>query len=75
MDPDTRNARRQVQGAINCRVSPTPCPAPQTVACAREVAGLIGLDEDACRSPLFAEVFTGNRGENGISPECPSASG
>lgn len=60
-DPDDSNTRRQIQHAIYVRVAPTTVAAPQLVACATDVAELIGLDAQACETDAFAQVFTGNR--------------
>jgi len=62
------NSRRQVTGACYSRVSPTRVSNPNLVAYAREVAELLGLDEEACRSERFAEIFVGNRLLPGMEP-------
>ena len=67
-DPSMDNVPRQVTGACYTRVSPTPVSAPKLVAYSPEVAGLLGLSEQACRSEAFAEVFTGNRLLPGMDP-------
>jgi uncharacterized protein YdiU (UPF0061 family) len=67
-DPDTRNRRRQVEGACYSRVKPTPVAAPRLVAYAREVAELLGLSVEACESKDFARVFTGNQLLPGMQP-------
>jgi serine/tyrosine/threonine adenylyltransferase len=67
-DPETGPRRRQVTGASYSRVSPTPVIRPELVACASEVAELIGLDPAQCARPEFAEVFTGNRLLPGMDP-------
>jgi uncharacterized protein YdiU (UPF0061 family) len=67
-DPDTRNRRRQVEGACYSWVAPTPVRAPQLVAYSREAARLLGLSDDDCRSEAFAAVFTGNRLVDGMQP-------
>jgi len=67
-DPETGSRRRQVAGACYSRVAPTPVVRPELVACAREVAELIGLDPGACARPEFAEVFAGNRLLPGMDP-------
>lgn len=61
VDPSPENRTRQVYGACFSRVSPTPVRGPRTVAVAREVAALLGLDDAFVASPEFAEVFAGNR--------------
>lgn len=60
-DPDRSNRRRQVAGACFSFVEPTPVAAPRLVAYSREVAALIGLSEQDCRSERFVRVFTGNQ--------------
>ena len=67
-DPDATNRRRQVSGAAFSRVEPTPVAAPVTLAWSSEVAELLGLDADTCRSADFAEVFAGNRVPAGAEP-------
>jgi uncharacterized protein YdiU (UPF0061 family) len=60
-DPEARNFRRQVMGACYSKVDPTPVKAPRLIAYAPEVAGLLDLSADTCRSDLFTQVFVGNR--------------
>ncbi|MBX3705615.1 MAG: YdiU family protein [Pseudomonadales bacterium] len=60
-DPDTRNVRRQVSGAIYSRVTPATVVRPELVAVAREVLELLGLDPEAADQPAFVETFAGNR--------------
>jgi len=60
-DPRTDNSLRQVKGACYSRVQPTPAAAPKLVACSREAAALLDLTPAVCASPLFTEVFAGNR--------------
>ncbi|MFW6092448.1 MAG: protein adenylyltransferase SelO [Pseudomonadota bacterium] len=67
-DPETGPRRRQVSEACYSRVAPTPASAPRLVACAREVAELVGLDPAAADDPAFTEVFTGNRLLPGMDP-------
>ena len=67
-DPDASNRRRQVQGALYTRVVPTPVAAPRTVAWSPEVADMLGLDPEVCRSQDFADVFAGNRVPEGADP-------
>lgn len=67
-DPLTSNERRQVRDALYSRVSPEPVRAPRVLAYSPEVAQLIGLSPEACQSPLFAEVFSGNRVLEGMQP-------
>ena len=67
-DPETQNRRRQVTGAAFSRVAPTGVAAPFTLAWSAEVADLLGLDADVCRSDDFAQVFSGNRVPAGADP-------
>lgn len=67
-DPDASNNRRQITQAIYSRVQPVAVPAPQLLACASEVAELIGLSARDCASPLFADVFSGKRVLPGMDP-------
>ncbi len=59
-DPIAENHRRQVPGACYSRVQPQPVRAAELVAVADEVAALLDLDPQDCRSARFAEVFVGN---------------
>jgi uncharacterized protein YdiU (UPF0061 family) len=67
-DPDTTNTRRQVTKACYSTVNPTPVKTPELLAFSREAAGLLDLEEDACRSTLFTRVFTGNKLLPGMDP-------
>jgi uncharacterized protein YdiU (UPF0061 family) len=67
-DPIVDNYRRAVEGACYSRVAPTAVARPRLVAYAPEVATLLDLDSAACASPLFAEVFAGNRLLAGMLP-------
>jgi uncharacterized protein YdiU (UPF0061 family) len=59
-DPQPDNFRRQVSNACYSKVLPTKVSAPQLVAHSREVADLLNLSEETCRSSLFTEIFAGN---------------
>ncbi len=67
-DPDRSNRRRQVHRACFSRVVPTPVSAPKTLAWSPEVADLLGLAPEVCRSEDFAQVFGGNRVPAGADP-------
>jgi len=67
-DPDPTNRRRQVYGAVFSRVRPTPVALPRTLAWSPEVADLLGLDPQVCRSDDFAQVMAGNRLPDGADP-------
>ena len=66
-DAEPENRRRQVAAAYS-RVLPTPVAAPRTLAWSPEVAELLGIDDDVCRSDDFAQVFAGNRVPVGAEP-------
>ena len=55
-------------GAAYSRVLPSPVQAPQLVAHSREVAALVGFDEQDIARPLFADVFAGNALIEGMEP-------
>ena len=59
---------RQVVGAAWSRVLPSPVAAPRLLAWSREMAERLGLAESMVQSPLFAEVFGGNRLLDGMAP-------
>ncbi len=67
-DPEPSNQRRQVHGAAWSPVPPTPVAGPTTIAWSPEVADLLGLDHQLCRSDDFAQVFAGNRLPRGAEP-------
>lgn len=60
-DPETGSRQRQVRGACYSYVEPTKVAGPSLLAYSKEMAGQLGLDEQSCQSPLFTEVFSGNR--------------
>ena len=60
-DPEEGARQRQVRGACYSYVNPTKVRKPELLAYSREMAEQLGLDEETCRSPLFTEVFAGNR--------------
>jgi protein adenylyltransferase len=53
--------RRQVLAACFSAVEPTKVSSPSLIAYSREAARLIDLTPEECESPLFVEVFSGNR--------------
>src|SRR4029079_18672705 len=67
-DPEAGPRLRQVHGALFSRVQPTPVIAPRVVACSREVAAMLGIDEAEIASPEFAQVFGGNALLEGMQP-------
>jgi serine/tyrosine/threonine adenylyltransferase len=62
------NTLRQVENACYSLVEPEPVRGPALVAHAQEVANLLDLSEDVCRSQSFADVFAGNRLLPGMEP-------
>ncbi|MEQ1486429.1 protein adenylyltransferase SelO [Methyloglobulus sp.] len=67
-DQETRNYPRQVLGACYSKVSPTKVTKPTTVAYSKEIADLLDISEQACKSNDFAQVFAGNRLAAGMEP-------
>lgn len=67
-DPSEVTYPRQVFGACFSRVKPAQVSAPQLVAYSAEVATDLGLSQQACLSPEFAEIFAGNRLLEGMDP-------
>ncbi|MBO9540586.1 YdiU family protein [bacterium] len=67
-DPEESLRRRQVQGALHSRVSPTPVRAPRLIAASSEVIALLGIAPEAIASPEFAQVFGGNALLDGMQP-------
>ncbi len=67
-DPETENRPRQVARSCYSRVLPRPAAQPELVACAHEVAELIGLPKEACNTKEFVQVFAGNRLLPGMDP-------
>ena len=67
-DLNPRNEIRQVLGACWSAVTPTPVAAPRLLACSREMAGKLDLDESALHSPALIEVLAGNALLPGMKP-------
>ena len=67
-DPETKNYRRQVTGAVYSRVNPTPVKHPRLVAGAWEVAALLDLPASVFSQADFAQVFGGNQVLDGMEP-------
>jgi uncharacterized protein YdiU (UPF0061 family) len=67
-DRETENFPRQVYQACWSEARPTPVISPRLVAYAPEVAGLLDISVDDVRSPIFAEVFSGNKLIPGMQP-------
>ena len=67
-DPVSENSRRQVLGACYSRVNPQHVRQPQLVAYAQEVAALLDLPPEECRTENFTQIFAGNRLLPGMEP-------
>lgn len=67
-DSVTENYRRIVTGACYSEVNPTPVRAPQLVSYSKEVAALLGLNPETCKSEQFTRIFTGNELLEGMQP-------
>ena len=67
-DPQTDNNRRVVKNACYSKVMPTRVSSPRLVSYSREAAELLDLSEETCLSPLFTEVFAGNRVLSAMAP-------
>lgn len=67
-DPIQENSRRQVRGACYSRVTPRKVSSPQLLAFSPEVARLLGISIETCRSTDFTEIFVGNRLLTGMNP-------
>lgn len=67
-DPEVKNYRRQVTGAVYSRVNPTPVSNPTLLAASREVAELLDLPESVFAEPEFVQVFAGNILLPGMEP-------
>ncbi len=67
-DPIPENSRRQVRGACYSRVTPRKVSSPQLLAFSPEVARLLGISIETCRSTDFTEIFVGNRLLTGMNP-------
>ncbi len=68
VDPINSNTPRQVIGYCASRVLPAKVPQPQLVAYAQEVADLLDLSAEECKSDSFTEIFSGNRQLPGMDP-------
>ncbi|TAG01183.1 MAG: YdiU family protein, partial [Burkholderiales bacterium] len=59
-DSNTSRHSRQVHGALWSRVAPTPVSAPKLIAHSKEVASMLGLSDEAMRSPEMVNALSGN---------------
>jgi len=67
-DPVRENNRRQVAGACFSHVMPTKVEAPKLVSFSPEVAELLELTPELCRSDQFLQIFAGNALAAGMQP-------
>jgi serine/tyrosine/threonine adenylyltransferase len=67
-DPETKNFRRQVQGACWSRVLPTRVAAPRMIAFSPEMAAELGISEATMGSQDLADVLGGNALLPGMDP-------
>jgi protein adenylyltransferase len=67
-DAERGPRRRQVLSACYSSVTPTPVGGPRLVAYSAEAAALIDLTPADCESPVFVDVFSGNRLLDGMQP-------
>ncbi len=62
------NYQRQVENACYSYVHPTPVARPRIVSFSTDAATLLDLDEQACRSRAFLDLFSGNRISQQMNP-------
>lgn len=67
-DPLNENTLRQVHEACYSLVSPTPTQKPRIRVVSKEVADILGLTEDDCKSAHFVNIFSGNHVQPGMKP-------
>ena len=67
-DPEIGSRLREVRGALHSLVVPTSVADPRLIAYSREMAEILGFDEDQVRSKQFADVFGGNALISGMQP-------
>lgn len=67
-DANTHNTCRQVHEACYSYVLPTPVLSPSTLIVSPDVAQILELSEEICRSDDFTQVFAGNRLTRGMRP-------
>ena len=67
-DAVSTNYVRRVTGACYSLVEPASSTNPELVAYSKEVAALIGLPEESCKSEDFVQVFVGNKKLSGMMP-------
>lgn len=60
-DTESLNYRRQVFGACYSKVKPAPVLNPKLIAYSKEVASLLDLSEDACKSEEFTQIVSGSK--------------
>ena len=62
------NRRRQVRGACYSRVHPEKVSSPELLAYSPEVAEILELSPQTCKTDYFAELFGGNQLVQGMDP-------
>ncbi len=67
-DPNSGRARREVLGALWSDIRPTPVIAPHLLAVSADMQQRLDLSDEAVRSRLFVDVFSGNALLPGMHP-------
>lgn len=67
-DSETGSRQRQFKQSLFGRVHPKAAPEPQLIHFSREIASLLDLTEEQCRSEEFAKVFSGTQLLPGMDP-------
>ncbi len=67
-DTTKTNHRRQVRGACYSPVHPQKVSSPELLAYSPEVAEILGLSPQTCKTDYFAELFGGNQLVQGMDP-------
>lgn len=67
-DKEEKNSRRQVKNACYSYVTPTTVSAPQLISYSSNLAKLLDIAEEDCRSELFSNLFSGNELLEGMTP-------
>ena len=67
-DSETGSRQRQLSHSLFARVQPKAAPQPELIHFSKEVATLLGLNEEQCRSEEFVQVFSGTKVLPGMDP-------
>lgn len=67
-DPIEKNYRRQVQGSCYSKVHPEKVSSPKLLAYSPEVAELLEISPETCKTQYFTELFAGNQLLKGMDP-------